>query len=1838
MATTSSINNTPQAKNDVFSAGLTGLSADNIQSDVAILDVMANDLGGGAKALYSLDDGTNSLHDLLTQDTSRIEATSTDHSANGARIWITADGRVGYDAATLNADFVAQLQQLSADQYLSDTFTYAIRLANGTLSWATATVQIAGAAHVGHPAVIGAPDHADVTEDANVTEGYLTATGVIPISDADAGQAVFQSAVIASNGDLGSLTLQPNGEYTYSVLDSAVQFLGANESWIDTFTIRSADGTVKDISFTIHGANDPATIGTPDHAAVTEDVNVSIDGYLTASGQISITDPDRAQASFQTAVTAADGNLGQLTLQPDGQYTYSVLNRAVQSLGAADTRVDTFSISSVDGTTKQVSFTIHGAIDAPSLSTASAGATASDASIPLSIQVSAVDNSGITEVVIDGVPETYALSHGTQVDDGQWLVSLQDLPTLALMPLGTSEAGSFTLHITATAVEGSATASSAADLTVTIALGSDQQAGRIVDGYIAGATVFADANGNGQLDQGEASTTTNADGTFTLTGGAGPLVMFGGIDISTGLPFQGTLTAPAGSAVVTPLTTLVAALVASGQSVDDAQAEVKSALGLADVDLTSFDAVAQTAGGSADAANVLAAAVQVQATVAQISAAGGSDSAVISALAAQVAGGTLDLTDPTTVSTIASSSGVSSEAVDAVAQVVSSANTSIASATTGTDSTQILISIAQAANVALGSTTDALASAVASQDPTAALAQVQTNYTGESLTAQVQSAPVGIISLPLVGTLGNDVLTGTGGDDAIAGLGGNDTLSGGAGNDVLDGGGGLDLAVYSDASAAITVKLAAGTVDGDTSVGHDTLISIERVRGSNFADTYDANGFNAATQPQSGTPSTFNEFEGLGGDDSITGNGSTRISYLTAAAGVTVDLAAGIGHGTADGDVAGVGTDTFTGVNSIRGSNFDDVLLGSDNATASIETFEGRAGNDFIDGRGGFDRAVYGNDPSTRSGITVNLAAGTVVGDASIGTDTLRGIEAVRGTNFADVYDATGFGTTSTNAGSLGTFNEFEGMGGNDLITGNGNTRVSYLSANAGVTVDLAAGTAFGTASGDLAGIGVDTFTGPTVNGIVQHGVVAVRGSMFNDTLLGSDNPAGTTQTFEGLGGDDLIDGRGGFDLVRYDNDTSLSGQAFDSLGIVVNMAAGTVDGRDATAAAIIGHDTLRHIEAIRGTNAADIYDARGFGGTSDNAGSNGTLNEFEGMAGDDFVIGNGNTRISFANATAGVTVNLSSAGGAPQVYQSIAQTGFVTGDDSVGSDAIFGGVTRVRGSSFDDDITGSSGNDVLQGGTGNDTLRGGAGIDMAVFSGSRSAYSFAVDQNTGVATISGIDGIDTIPDRSIELLQFDDSFMITPAFAGILNLSGFVLPNNNALFGRSSNDSLVVNSSITGNGRLIDLGGGTDTLTLSSAGPYTLNLANIEHLVGSAGNDAVTLQHLVAGGMDVDLGAGSDILTLANGGNSLTVKNVEGVHGGNGFDVVTLGTSGAITVNSIESMIGSGGDDQVTVHTDPNVTSVNMSVDLGAGNDTLNLDFFGSGSAANLALTGVEHLTASGGVETVNLTNGSPDLTSVDLGLGFHTLNLGSGDHTLSVANVFTLNSFGDNNDTITFDVGPAAGPDTIATVNQTINLGFGTDVLNLVGANDQLSMSISGGSLTVHDQTTSGNLDLNLLNMQAGATYDLGDGNDTLHLNWDGDPMHVNVVSVQNVETVIGSSNSDQIHVLGNSGGTTAVIGGWGADLMWASPDADRFVYTSIADAAASSDFSGADIINNFDAAHDSFDLRGLNVTSWTATETAPNETLVDINTNGHAAPDMQIVLVGLTGTLDDHNFIIA
>ena len=83
--------------------------------------------------------------------------------------------------------------------------------------------------------------------------------------------------------------------------------------------------------------------------------------------------------------------------------------------------------------------------------------------------------------------------------------------------------------------------------------------GFAVDDYLSGATVICDTNGNGKVDTGEVSVTTDSSGFFKFSPACTATIsVTGGINIDTKLPFTGTLKAPAGSTVVTPLTTLMA--------------------------------------------------------------------------------------------------------------------------------------------------------------------------------------------------------------------------------------------------------------------------------------------------------------------------------------------------------------------------------------------------------------------------------------------------------------------------------------------------------------------------------------------------------------------------------------------------------------------------------------------------------------------------------------------------------------------------------------------------------------------------------------------------------------------------------------------------------------------------------------------------------------------------------------------------------------------------------------------------------------------------------------------------------------------------------------------------------------------------------------------------------------------------------------------------------------------------------------------------------------------------------------------------------------------------------
>ncbi|NDD14294.1 MAG: cadherin repeat domain-containing protein, partial [Betaproteobacteria bacterium] len=85
--------------------------------------------------------------------------------------------------------------------------------------------------------------------------------------------------------------------------------------------------------------------------------------------------------------------------------------------------------------------------------------------------------------------------------------------------------------------------------------------GSVVDGYVAGATIFQDLNFNDKQDANEPSATTNSVGAFSIqTQGNAPLKMLSGFDIGTNEPIVTTLGAPlqgGGTVIASPISTAV---------------------------------------------------------------------------------------------------------------------------------------------------------------------------------------------------------------------------------------------------------------------------------------------------------------------------------------------------------------------------------------------------------------------------------------------------------------------------------------------------------------------------------------------------------------------------------------------------------------------------------------------------------------------------------------------------------------------------------------------------------------------------------------------------------------------------------------------------------------------------------------------------------------------------------------------------------------------------------------------------------------------------------------------------------------------------------------------------------------------------------------------------------------------------------------------------------------------------------------------------------------------------------------------------------------------------------
>ncbi len=468
---------------------------------------------------------------------------------------------------------------------------------------------------------------------------------------------------------------------------------------------------------------------------------------------------------------------------------------------------------------------------------------------------------------------------------------------------------------------------------------------------------------------------------------------------------------------------------------------------------------------------------------------------------------------------------------------------------------------------------------------------VVTRYGTEQNDVMIGNAGAGVHNY-LYGLGGHDTMFGRGGNDRLYGGAGNDWLKGDAGADLLDGGDGEDTISYTNATQTpwgVSVDLDAGVGHNGDAEG-DIYIGIENVDG---ADTNDLLAGTAANNKlwagfgndtligRAGNDQLYgyvgNDWldGGVGADVLDGGDDDDWITYATSSAGVTANLATGMGSG---GDATG---DTYTSIENIDGSAFADTLTGNagnnslwGNGGNDVLTggagddqllggdghdgLRGGAGADFLDGGDGVD-TVYYQDSS--AGVTAYLTAGLVIGFDAEGFggdaegDMYFGIENLVGSYHDDFVlgsagsnDLIGLGGNDYLDGGTGNDrllggdgdDELNGGAGADKLDGgNGIDWIFYSSAywgdvGTGVTVNLATGLG----------------SGGNAQGDTYFSIENVLGSAYSDIIIGNAannilNGGGGNDTLVGGGGADTLYAGGGHNILTGDGNGTVSADIF---------------------------------------------------------------------------------------------------------------------------------------------------------------------------------------------------------------------------------------------------------------------------------------------------------------------------------------------------------------------------------------------------------------------------------------------------------------------------------------------------------------------------------------------------------------------------------------------------------------------------------------------------------------------------------------------------------------------
>ncbi len=280
-----------------------------------------------------------------------ISDVDADDSPSFADVGSTA-GDNGYGAFTLTSGTwtytldQSAVQDLDAGDVVNDTITYTAT--DGSTQQITVSITGTDDSSVITGTVAGA------VLEGNVGDAPVTATGSIGISDVDADDSPVFNDVASTLGDnsYGSFVLT-SGTWTYTLDQSAVQYLDAGESVTDTITFTATDGSTQVVTVTVNGSEDLPTLDNAiDDQTATEDTAFSFTFAAVTFGDLDASDSLSFTATLSDGVTPLPAWLSFVD-NGDGTGTFSgtptngdvgtVSIRLVASDGAGNVS-DTFDI------------------------------------------------------------------------------------------------------------------------------------------------------------------------------------------------------------------------------------------------------------------------------------------------------------------------------------------------------------------------------------------------------------------------------------------------------------------------------------------------------------------------------------------------------------------------------------------------------------------------------------------------------------------------------------------------------------------------------------------------------------------------------------------------------------------------------------------------------------------------------------------------------------------------------------------------------------------------------------------------------------------------------------------------------------------------------------------------------------------------------------------------------------------------------------------------------------------------------------------------------------------------------------------------------------------------------------------------------------------------------------------------------------------------------------------------------------------------------------------------------------------------------------------------------